>query len=184
MLALLLLKGLSTFEYSLRDKEATYKEVFSNDFKTKEGFITKLRKGKESATDSLLLIDMGLSDAVAISRTIEGITVESQDTGYIELRYRSELHPITQAEIVWRNKENKKQLIQQINPVVDEFVVVNSELISFADFSEIAILLDNTGIQQGTQQDSLLSSQGPIELGILYIDYVKFIAELKQKPLF
>ncbi len=186
MLALTLLKGLSTFEYSLRDKSLTYNEVLSMDFKTdnKKGLINRLRNGNSEPVDSLLKLDMGVSNAVISSKSIDGIALESQDSGYIELRYRAELHPATAAELVWRNKTNSKMSIQKIDAEIEEFLVVKSDLISFSDFSELEVIVDEAKIKQHILQDSMLSAQEPFALGHVYMDYVKFIAELKQKPLF
>ena len=156
------------------------------DFKTdnKKGLINRLREGNSEPVDSLLKLDIGISNAVMSSRSIDGIALESQDSGYIELRYRAELHPATAAELVWRNKTNSKMSIQKINPDIEEFLVVKSDLISFSDFSELEVIVDETKIKQHILQDSMLSAQEPFALGHVYMDYVKFIAELKQKPLF
>lgn len=182
MLALLLLKGLSTFEYSLRDKTITFEEVLLEDYDSNEGkgFLKSLRSGGD--VHNFQTIDLGKSDSTLSPISISQATVESQDSGYIEIKYRAELNPKTSAEFVIEDKLKVKHSVLRIEENKTEFEIMRSDLFQLSQFAQLLIVLSKEESGKATQ-DSLKIAKA-YHLGYVYLDYMKLIAKVEQRPAF
>lgn len=184
MVAVVLLKGLATFEYSLRDKTVSYEEVLVEEFDTNNnGFFSAFKKDTKQAKASILRINLGESDSTMSYVDIYKGEIESLDSGYIEIKYRAELSPYTIADFVWFDKQKNKQSIRNLDPNFTEFTSIKSDLIQLSEFSHLEVHLDKKAIKERQSLDSLTLNQAS-HLGNIYIDYLKFVSEIRQKPLF
>lgn len=185
MVALLLLKGLSTFEYSLRDKATTYMDVLMEEFETKEkGLFSAIKNAaKEEDEISLLTIDLGAStSALKLIDVYENVT-ELQDTGFLEIKYKAVVEPFTVADFIWQDKSKVKHTLKRVDPDEKGFVVLKSDLISLSHFSDLKIALDKQESKALMLQDSS-NVDKHLLLGFIYIDYLKVVAKIEQTPLF
>lgn len=185
MVALLLLKGLSTFEYSLRDKATSYKDVLLEEFETKEeGFFNAIKNAaKDEDEISLLTIDLGASNsAVKLLDVYENVT-ELQDTGFLEIKYKAAVEPFVVADFIWQDKSKVKHTIKRVDADEKGFVVLKSELISLSHFSDLMIALDKQESRAMMLQDSTTENEN-MHSGFIYVDYLKVVAKIDQAPLF
>jgi len=182
MVAMLLLKGLSTFEYGLRDKAITYEEVLMKDYDSSEGksFIKALKNSKNKV--GYMTIDLGDIDSTLSSIIIFNEELETRDSGYLEIKYRSDISPYTVVEFSWEDRLGEKHTLEKIPYKQSRFSSRKSVLIPLMDFSSLTIELDKNGSRELIARDSIARAKH--HLGYIEIDYLKATAEITQKPLF
>lgn len=181
MLAIVLLKGLSTFEFSMRDKTVTYEDLYVQDFSPKgRGLLKKLTsttKDRDNSTYLKLNFDVAAQKSFRLPID-SSFVFNSRDTGYIEIKLKTNLPSTIPTSLVWIDVDNLSTVITDLNQKIKGDQIIKSELFPFQNFHQLELRF-----LQPEGRDSLVPVASANKASC-FLDYVKFVKEVKQEQVF
>ena len=175
LIAFAVLKALSTFEYSMRDKEITYEELQYQNFQPEgKKLIDKLKLKKGDEPDYLKM-DVNLHDVSRLKIPVDtSFQFETHDTGYIELKLRTTISEAVSTSLVWIDTEEASRVITKLSPLTKGDQTIKSELIPFQKFHQLELEFDyNKEMMVAADTNA-----------VFLLDYIKFVKEIKPKQYF
>jgi len=174
MFLLLLLKGLSTFEFAIRDKTVQYEEVFTEEFLPQKGIRDLLRGGKKVPDEYTL--ELGLFQNLKATSVLPKLTYDSTDTVYMELRVRTNLHPDYSGVLALEAKEGELINIKTLTGQ-HAYQILKTPEFAFNDLGNL-IILHELQVMRTLEVDS------SIDLGDVTLDYIKVFKKHTPEQLF
>lgn len=173
--AVLLLKGLSMFEYNLRDKATTYKDVYVEEFDTKQlrNFFKRSKEKNITQEEGRLLMTLGGEYTTEGEIPLDEIEYGPSDTGYIEIK----INPGGIASLVWRDVHHEIHSIAELSSNTRNYIVVKSDLLALSDFSRLEIISYKA-------LGNKTSDATQVPISEYKVEYVKFVQRIIQEELF
>ncbi len=175
LMALAVLKWLSRFEFTVRDKTIQYEEVIVEDFRKEIGIWDRI-KGAETESGTKV-IDIGAHDAAYTKFTFLD-SIQSQDTGYYEIKYKPMLTQYHKVVLVVESNFSTEFVIDTVDTALTDYTIYKSPILPFSSLKNLQFhKLRHT--REELNSFGVSPQEGSIEL-----EYIKFVKQVKPQELF